>query len=76
MAHQFGRDRLWIYHEQTTNGSEWVECKILHEFLEKYQIIYYSKNTASNIELVVDRNNVREVESNGRHDSGGLFSKV
>lgn len=55
---------MWVYREETTN--EWVECELLHEFLEAYQIVYYSNS--SSIEAIVCRDRVREIE-NERLDS-------
>lgn len=41
--------------------TEWVKCKLLHEFLESYQIEYKDPSTGKKIEQVVHRELVRQV---------------
>jgi hypothetical protein len=48
---------MWVYRDE---DSSWVECELLHEFLEDYQIRYYS-STVGEVEKVVKRDTVREV---------------
>ncbi len=47
---------MWIYREEDRG---WVECELLHEFLEDYQIKYHSEE--GEVEKVVKRDTVREV---------------
>lgn len=55
---------MWQYCDE----NEWVECELLHEFLESYQIRYYSADTGE-VEKVVNRNSVREITNDRRLDS-------
>ena len=56
---------MWIYLEETNN--EWVECELLHEFIDAYQIRYYISEDS--VEAVVKRESVREVINERRLDS-------
>lgn len=47
---------------------KWIECELLHEFLEKYQVKYINPFTQEEEERVVLREQVRIV-ANGRYDS-------
>lgn len=53
---------MWIYRDD----NNWVECELLHEFIDAYQIRYYCNE--EEVEEVVAREKVREIE-NGRLDS-------
>ncbi len=56
---------MWVYRE---DNNEWVECELLHEFLEDYQIRYYSNNVGE-VEKVVKRDSVREIQNERRLDT-------
>ncbi len=60
-----GDTEMWIYCEEDRG---WVECELLHEFLEDYQIRYYSDDQGE-VEKVVKRESVREVHHGRRLDT-------
>jgi hypothetical protein len=41
-------------------NDKWIECKLLHEFLMTYQIIYYDEEKKDFIELIVSTDLVRK----------------
>lgn len=43
--------------------SEVVECELLHEFLEAYQIHYIDSVTGEVVEKVVSRDDIRMIEN-------------
>lgn len=45
------------------DSSGLVECELLHEFLEEYQIQYIDRETGEKIEEVVRRELVREIHN-------------
>ena len=52
------RDRVaYVY---KTEG-EVIECELLHEFLEAYQIHYVDSETGEVVEKVVSRDHIREI---------------
>ena len=60
---------MWMYRDITPIGNEWVECELLHEFLESYQIRYYSKFVDREVEQVVSRDRIREISNEQRMES-------
>ena len=55
---------IYVYGERT-KPSEWVECSLLHEFLESYQIEFMDPSTGELVEQVVNRDLVRAVNERG-----------
>lgn len=49
---------MWQYF----HNKSWIECKLLHEFLDKYQILYYDKLKNKWIEKVVSIDLIRKKE--------------
>lgn len=47
---------MWEYYHENT----WVECKLLHEFLDKFQILYYDSLIKEWVEKLVDYNLIRK----------------
>lgn len=41
--------------------NEVIECELLHEFLEAYQIHYVDRETGESVEKVVSRDHIREI---------------
>ena len=41
-------------------NDKWVECKLLHEFLDMYQIIFYDESIKKWIEEIVSMDFVRK----------------
>jgi len=57
-----GERLMWLYHED----DDWVECELLHEFLEHYQIKYHDSDF-HHIEKVVSRDDIKEVVDCGKY---------
>ena len=55
-----GRDTemSYVYH---TDEHDVINCELLHEFLESYQIKYVDPQSGEEVEKIVDRNYIREV---------------
>ena len=51
---------IYVYGERS-KPSEWVQCNLLHEFLECYQISFRDPRTGKEVEKVVKRELVRQV---------------
>lgn len=60
---------IYVYGERH-KPSEWVKCKLLHEFLESYQIEFKDPHTGKKVERVVKRELVRQVWDNGERQYG------
>ena len=60
---------MYVYGERS-NPSEWVECELLHEFLESYQTEFKDPQTGEKVERVVKRDLVRVVYETGEGHYG------
>jgi len=60
---------IYVYGERH-KPNEWVECELLHEFLESYQIEFRDPHSGELVEQVVKRDLVRAIgETHGRMDT-------